>query len=45
MTYDQIVHGLRDSTYELQTEGRLVRAGDALLERWLPGGRVGAPVA
>jgi hypothetical protein len=27
MTYDQIVQGLRDSTYELQNEGRLVRAG------------------
>ena len=27
MTYDQIVRGLRDSTYELQNEGRLVRAG------------------
>lgn len=27
MTYDQIVQGLRDSTCELQTECRLVRAG------------------
>lgn len=27
MTYDEIVRGLRDSTYELQNEGRLVRAG------------------
>jgi hypothetical protein len=27
MTYDQIVQGLRDSNYELQNEGRLVRAG------------------
>src|SRR5690348_11304693 len=27
MTYDEIVQGLRDSTYELQNEGRLVRAG------------------
>jgi hypothetical protein len=27
MTYDQIVQGLRDSAYELQNEGRLVRAG------------------
>jgi hypothetical protein len=27
MTYDQIVQGLRDSTYELQNEGRLVWAG------------------
>jgi hypothetical protein len=27
MTYDQIVQGLRDSTYELQNEARLVRAG------------------
>ncbi len=27
MTFDQIVRGLRDSTYELQNEGRLVRAG------------------
>jgi hypothetical protein len=27
MTYDEIVQALRDSTYELQTEGRLVRAG------------------
>jgi hypothetical protein len=27
MTYGEIVQGLRDSTYELQNEGRLVRAG------------------
>src|SRR5262249_61774065 len=27
MTYDEIVQGLRDSTYELENEGRLVRAG------------------
>jgi hypothetical protein len=27
MTYDEIVQGLRDSTYELQNEGRRVRAG------------------
>jgi len=27
MTYDRIVQGLRDSNYELQNEGRLVRAG------------------
>lgn len=27
MIYDQIVKGLRDSTWELQSEGRLVRAG------------------
>jgi hypothetical protein len=27
MTYDEVVRGLRDSTYELQNEGRLVRAG------------------
>ncbi len=27
MTYDDIVQGLRDSTHELQNEGRLVRAG------------------
>jgi hypothetical protein len=27
MTYDEIVQGLRDSSYELQNEGRLVRAG------------------
>lgn len=27
MTYDEIVQGLRDSTYELQNESRLVRAG------------------
>jgi hypothetical protein len=27
MTYDRIVQGLRDSTSELQNEGRLVRAG------------------
>jgi hypothetical protein len=27
MTYDQIVQGLRDSAYELNNEGRLVRAG------------------
>jgi hypothetical protein len=27
MTYDEIVQGLRDSTYELQNEGRAVRAG------------------
>ena len=27
MTYDEIVQGLRDSTYELQNECRLVRAG------------------
>jgi hypothetical protein len=27
MTYDRIVQGLRDSTYELQNEGRLVWAG------------------
>jgi hypothetical protein len=27
MTYDEIVQGLRDSNYELQNEGRLVRAG------------------
>jgi hypothetical protein len=27
MTYDQIVRGLRDSSSELQNEGRLVRAG------------------
>jgi hypothetical protein len=27
MTYDQIVNGLRDSTFELQNESRLVRAG------------------
>lgn len=27
MTYDELVRGLRDSTYELQNEGRLVRAG------------------
>jgi hypothetical protein len=27
MTYDRIVQGLRDSTHELQNEGRLVRAG------------------
>jgi hypothetical protein len=27
MTYDQIVQGLRDSAYELENEGRLVRAG------------------
>jgi hypothetical protein len=27
MTYDRIVQGLRDSTCELQNEGRLVRAG------------------
>src|SRR5215831_7835692 len=27
MTYDRIVQGLRDCNYELQNEGRLVRAG------------------
>src|SRR5262252_8648727 len=27
MTYHEVVRGLRDSTYELQNEGRLVRAG------------------
>src|SRR6516162_968325 len=27
VTYDDIVRGLRDSTYELQNEGRRVRAG------------------
>src|SRR5215813_3493512 len=27
MTYDEIGQGLRDSTYELENEGRLVRAG------------------
>src|SRR5256885_16614848 len=27
MTYDQIVQGLRDATYELQNEGRRVAAG------------------
>ena len=27
MTYDEIVQGLRNSTYELENEGRLVRAG------------------
>src|SRR5215471_17096640 len=27
MTYDEIVRGLRDATYELENEGRLVRAG------------------
>jgi hypothetical protein len=27
MTYDEVVRGLRDSTFELQNEGRLVRAG------------------
>ena len=33
MTYDQIVQGLRDSQYELQNEGRLVReAADATPE-------------
>src|SRR5215472_10535440 len=27
MTYEEIVQGLRDSTYALENEGRLVRAG------------------
>src|SRR5215469_10650001 len=47
MTYDEIVQGLRDSTYELENEGRLVRAGlkteqdtAAIIERyaWLYSG-------
>lgn len=41
MTFDEVVQGLARANYELQTEGRLVRAGEktelesaAIVERW-----------